>query len=58
MPSRTLTGTNANWGGRRHIADTILETVGITPLVSLNRVAADVLPAILVKVELFGPTGV
>jgi cysteine synthase A len=49
--------TNVDWSGRRHIADTILETVGLTPLVRLKRVAADVLPAILVKVEFFGPTG-
>jgi cysteine synthase A len=50
-------GTEVDWSCRCQIADSILETVGLTPLVRLNRVAEDVQPAILVKLEFFGPTG-
>jgi cystathionine beta-synthase len=37
--------------------DSILETIGHTPLVRLNRIARDVQPLILAKVETFNPGG-
>ena len=35
----------------------ILETIGHTPLVKLNRIAQDVQPLMLAKVEFFNPGG-
>ncbi len=46
-----------DWARRGHVADSILETGGLTPLVRLHRVAADVGPEILVKLEYFSPSG-
>jgi cysteine synthase A len=44
------------WDANRRPADSLLEAIGRTPLVRLNRVApADV--EVLVKVEWYGPTG-
>lgn len=37
--------------------NSILETVGATPLVKLNRVVGDIRPTILAKVEYFNPGG-
>src|SRR5438874_784619 len=37
--------------------NTILETIGETPLVRLNRVASDVAPLVLVKMQMFNPGG-
>lgn len=37
--------------------DSIFDAIGRTPIVRLNRVAADVKPAIYVKLEYFSPTG-
>lgn len=45
------------WAQRRQIADSILDTAGVTPLVKLRRVAAGVKPTIAVKVEYYGPSG-
>ncbi|MGH2487835.1 MAG: pyridoxal-phosphate dependent enzyme, partial [Ktedonobacterales bacterium] len=38
-------------------AQSILETVGHTPLVRLNKLAQDVRPLVLAKVEFFNPGG-
>jgi cystathionine beta-synthase len=38
-------------------SETILDTIGHTPLVRLNRVAQDVRPLVLAKVEFFNPGG-
>ena len=38
-------------------AETILETIGKTPLVKLNRIARDVKPLVLAKLEYFNPGG-
>jgi cysteine synthase len=46
-----------DWERRRRPADTILDTVGLTPLVRLRRVADDLAAAVLVKLEYFGPSG-
>jgi cysteine synthase A len=46
-----------DWAGRRHVADTILEAGGLTPMVRLRRVSAGVSSAILVKLEYFSPSG-
>ena len=35
----------------------ILETIGRTPLIRLNRIAQDVAPTVLAKVEFFNPGG-
>ena len=46
-----------DWSGRRRVANSILEAGGLTPLVRLRRVTADVRPRILAKVEYFTPSG-
>jgi cysteine synthase A len=46
-----------DWGRRRSVAGSILDTPGFTPLVRLRRVIGDVTAEILVKVEYFGPSG-
>jgi cystathionine beta-synthase len=40
-----------------HIHDNILQTIGNTPLVRLNRVTGGVKPTLLAKVEFFNPGG-
>jgi cysteine synthase A len=45
------------WDRNRKHAKTILDTIGLTPLVRLNRVAGDVEAEILVKMEYFSPSG-
>jgi len=44
------------WDRHRRVAPTLLDAIGRTPLVRLNRVAPDGLE-LLVKVEWYGPTG-
>lgn len=46
-----------DWNRRARIAENILETTGITPMVRLRRVVGDVKPAIVAKVEYFSPSG-
>lgn len=43
--------------GEMHYYRTILEAMGNTPLVRLSRVASDVPPLVLVKMEMFNPGG-
>src|SRR5215467_2679122 len=45
------------WDHNRRRSKSILDTIGYTPLVRLNRVTADVKPEILVKLEYFSPSG-
>jgi cysteine synthase A len=45
------------WNRQRKYAKSILDTIGCTPLVRLNRVAGEVEPEILVKLEYFSPSG-
>ena len=46
----------ANPSGRKKICDSILDTIGNTPLVRINRLTRDVTPAtVLVKLETFNP---
>jgi cysteine synthase A len=45
------------WNRQRKYAKSILDTIGCTPLVRLNRVTNDVKPEILVKLEYFSPSG-
>ena len=45
------------WDRHRRHAKSILDAIGATPLVRLNRVAARVKPEILVKLEYFSPSG-
>jgi cystathionine beta-synthase len=40
-----------------HIDDSILDTIGHTPLVRLARFGADLAPALIAKLELFNPGG-
>src|SRR5947208_13874315 len=40
-----------------HYANSILEKIGDTPLVRLNRVASDVPPLVLAKMEMLNPGG-
>jgi cysteine synthase A len=49
--------TSVNWPARGHVADSVLDTAGYTPLVKLRRVAHDSSAEILVKLEYFGPSG-
>lgn len=46
-----------DWGRYQHALPTIEEAIGRTPVVRLQRVAADLAPAIFVKLEWFGPSG-
>jgi cysteine synthase A len=45
------------WDRNRRYAKSILESIGFTPLVRLNRVSKDADPEILVKIEYFSPSG-
>src|SRR5262245_19203765 len=45
------------WDTYRNALPSIAHAVGRTPLVRLNRVTADVRPAIYLKIEWFGPSG-
>ena len=45
------------WERNRKHAKSILDVIGNTPLVRLNRVPAEVKPEILVKLEYFSPSG-
>jgi cysteine synthase A len=45
-----------DWAQRKGIADSILETAGLTSLVRLHRAAHGVRPAICAKIEYFGPS--
>ena len=44
-----------NWDRNRKYAKSILDSIGYTPMVRLNRVTAGIKPEILVKVEYFSP---
>lgn len=46
-----------DWARRGRVADSILDTAGLTPLVCLRRVVGDVDSQILAKLEYFGPSG-
>jgi cysteine synthase A len=45
------------WDRNRKYTKSILDTIGNTPLVRLNRIAKDIGPEILVKLEYFSPSG-
>src|SRR5215472_856782 len=45
------------WDHNRKRARSILQTIGYTPLVRLNRITAEIKPEILVKLEYFSPSG-
>jgi cysteine synthase len=45
------------WDRHQKYAGSILEAIGYTPLVRLNRVTSPVTPEILVKLEYFSPSG-
>jgi len=46
-----------DWDRRRRPVDSILETVGMTPLVRLRRVVGDLSATVFGKLEYFNPTG-
>jgi len=46
-----------DWGKRGKVAENILESIGSTPLVKLNKVSKGLKADILVKLEWFSPTG-
>src|SRR5579859_3343486 len=46
-----------DWNRRARIAENILATAGMTPMVRLRRVIGDVKPAIVAKIEYFSPSG-
>src|SRR5881296_2252933 len=43
--------------GKMHYYNTMFDAIGKTPLMRLNRVASDVQPLILAKMEMFNPGG-
>jgi len=47
----------SNWARYSTLSKSILDCIGNTPLVRLNRVTADVKTEILVKLEYFSPSG-
>src|SRR5436309_13096581 len=47
----------SEWARYTHALPSIASAVGRTPLVRLNRITADVTPALYVKVEWYGATG-
>jgi len=46
-----------DWTAHARALGGLIEAIGRTPLVRLRRVTADVAPAILMKLEWYGPTG-
>lgn len=46
-----------DWKQRGEVAQNVLEAIGLTPLVKLNKVTKEVDADILVKLEWFSPTG-
>jgi cysteine synthase A len=46
-----------DWSKRGKVAQNVLEAIGQTPLIKLNKVTQGLKPEILVKVEWFSPTG-
>jgi cysteine synthase len=45
------------WDANRNIAGSMLEAIGRTPLVRLNRIGQDIQSGILLKIEWFSPSG-
>lgn len=45
------------WERNDKILDNVLESIGITPLIRLNRITADITPEICVKLEYTNPSG-
>ena len=45
------------WDSNRKYSRSILDTIGYTPLVRLNRVTSELTAEILVKLEYFSPSG-
>ena len=43
--------------GEMHYVHSMLDEIGNTPLMRLNRVASDVPPLVLAKMEMFNPGG-
>src|SRR3989442_237711 len=46
-----------DWKRRARIAESILDTAGMTPMVHLRHVVGDVKPTIVAKIEYFSPSG-
>src|SRR5437763_17039678 len=46
-----------DWNRRARIAESILDTAGMTPMVHLRHVVGDVKPTIVAKIEYFSPSG-
>lgn len=46
-----------DWGKQGKVAQNVFESIGLTPLVKLNKVIKDINADILVKLEWFTPTG-
>src|SRR6266853_2286012 len=46
-----------DWNSRARIAESILDTAGMTPMVRLRRVVGDAKPTIVAKIEYFNPSG-
>jgi cysteine synthase A len=55
--SDTSSGPAVEWDQYRSALPSITHAIGRTPLVRLNRVTADLLPAVYVKLEWYGPSG-
>ncbi len=46
-----------NWSKNSKILDTVLETIGFTPMVRLQKISAGLNPEICVKIEYYNPSG-
>ena len=46
-----------DWGKQGKVAQNVLDAIGLTPLVKLNKVTEKINADILVKLEWFTPTG-
>ncbi len=53
----TIPRPAVDWDGYRRALPSIADAIGRTPMVRLNRIAAEVSPEIYVKVEWYGPSG-
>jgi cysteine synthase A len=49
--------TQRRWNSFQRYSETLFETIGGTPLVKLQRVGAEIKPAIFAKLEWFSPSG-
>ena len=45
------------WNRNHSIVDNVLDAIGLTPMIRLNRIAADITTEICIKLEYTNPSG-